>query len=190
MTVPDTCDAGTRPGERFDQLGLAVAFDAGDADDFAGAHVERHVVQAPRAIARRSTDRSRTLSTTAPGFAAGFSTRSSTSRPTISRASSAALVSLVLTLADDRAVAHHRHVIGDRQHLRQLVRDDDDRLALLAHAPQDGEELVDFLRREHRGRLVENQQLRAPVERLQQLDALLLADRQRLDDARSDRRRA
>ena len=52
------------------------------------------------------------------------------------------------------------------------------------------EELLDFLRREHRGRLVENQQLRVAIERLQQLDALLLADRERLDDGVRDRRPA
>ena len=56
------------------------------------------------------------------------------------------------------------------------MRDDDDRLALLAHAAQDREELLHFLRRQHGRRLVENQQLGLPVERLQQLDALLLAD--------------
>ena len=92
-----------------------------------------------------------------------------------------------LDAADDLAVAHHRHVVGDREHLRQLVRDDDDRLSLLAHAAKDGEELLDFLRRQHGGRLVENQQLRVPVERLQQLDALLLADRQTSRRARADR---
>ena len=41
-------------------------------------------------------------------------------------------------------------------------------------------ELVGLLRREHRGRLVEDQDLRAAVERLQDLHPLLHADRQML----------
>ena len=41
---------------------------------------------------------------------------------------------------------------------------------------EDLEQLLRFLRREHGRRLVEDQDLRAAVERLQNLDALLLAD--------------
>ncbi len=33
------------PDERLDQLALAVALDAGDADDLAAVHGERHVVE-------------------------------------------------------------------------------------------------------------------------------------------------
>ena len=43
----------------------------------------------------------------------------------------------------------------------------------LAH---DREELLRLLRREHGGRLVEDEDVGAAVERLQDLDALLLAD--------------
>ncbi len=43
---------------------------------------------------------------------------------------------------------------------------------------------VGLLRREHRGRLVHDQHPGIPVERLQDLDALLLADRE-LPDART-----
>ena len=45
----------------------------------------------------------------------------------------------------------------------------------------DLEELLRLLRREHRGRLVEHEDLGAAVERLQDLDALLLADRDPVD---------
>ena len=125
--------------------------------------------------------------TTPPGLAGGFSTRSSTSRPTISRASSAAFVSFVFTrptTLPSRITVTSSEIASTSD---ELVRDDDDRLSLLAHAAKDGEELLDFLRRQHGGRLVENQQLRVPIERLQQLDALLLADRQVFDRARADR---
>ena len=48
LIVPSA--SGAEPGERVDQLGLAVAVDAGDADDLAGADVERdaaHLLEAP-----------------------------------------------------------------------------------------------------------------------------------------------
>ena len=60
--------------------------------------------------------------------------------------------------------------------------DDHDRLPLRAHAAEYREEFSDLLRREDGRGLIENQQLRVPIQRLQQLDALLLANRQRLDD--------
>ena len=46
----------------------------------------------------------------------------------------------------------------------------------------------DLLRREHGGRLVEDQDAGVAVERLEDFDALLLADRQRADAAAWDRR--
>ena len=49
-------------------------------------------------------------------------------------------------------------------------------LPVRLEAPHDREELVRLLRREHRGRLVEDEEVGAAVERLQDLDALLLAD--------------
>ena len=66
--------------------------------------------------------------------------------------------------------------------------DEDDRLALLGQAPHDREELLCLLRGQHRRRLVEHEDVRPAVERLQDLDALLLADGDVLDDrARVDR---
>ena len=175
-------------GDRFDQLALAVAFDAGDADNLArpaprtrrpstALGFELRSGASPRDSERSGRRR--------PGVAGGFSTRSSTSRPTISRASSAAFVSLVFTRPTtfpSRITVTSSEIASTSA---ELVRDDDDRLSLLAHAAQDGEELLHFLRRQDRCRLVENQQPRVAVQRLQQLDALLLADRQILDDARA-----
>ncbi len=40
---PDTRAGSMRPGNRFDQFPLAVAFDSGDADDLSGADIERHI---------------------------------------------------------------------------------------------------------------------------------------------------
>ena len=69
-----------------------------------------------------------------------------------------------------------RSVIG--HDFAQLVRDEDDGFALVAQADKHLEKLVGLLRREHGGRLVEDQDLRAAIERLQDFHALLQADRQ------------
>ena len=68
--------------------------------------------------------------------------------------------------------SHRRH------DLLELVRDQQDRRAALAQAAQRGEELLGLLRRQHGGGLVEDQDARAAVQRLQDLQPLALADRQ------------
>src|SRR6185437_10642971 len=66
--------------------------------------------------------------------------------------------------------------VGDLQDLVQLVADEDDRHALTNERPQDLEQLLRLLRREHGGWLVQDEDVCAPVERLQDLYPLLLAD--------------
>jgi hypothetical protein len=74
------------------------------------------------------------------------------------------------------AAPQHRHFVGVRHHLAELVRDHQHRaLAALRDRAHVGEHLVGLLRRQHRGRLVEDQQARLQVELLQQLELLLLA---------------
>ena len=79
------------------------------------------------------------------------------------------------------AAAQHGDAVGDLQHLVELVADEDDRHALAHEVLEDAEELERLLRREHGGRLVEDEDVRAAVERLEDLDALLLADGDVLD---------
>ena len=55
--------------------------------------------------------------------------------------------------------------------------DEDHRPSLLSQAPQDGEEVLDLVRRQDGRRLVEDQQARVTVEQAQDLQALALADR-------------
>ena len=77
-----------------------------------------------------------------------------------------------------RPCRKHRDAVGDREHLTQLVGDEHDRLALVDEAADDAEELVDLARREHRGRLVEDEDVGVAVERFDQFDPLLFADRE------------
>ena len=82
---------------------------------------------------------------------------------------------------DRLAAPQDRDPVGDLEHLVQLVADEDDRHALARERAQDLEQLARLLRRQHRRRLVEDQDVRAAVERLQDLDPLLLADADVLD---------
>ena len=83
---------------------------------------------------------------------------------------------------DHLAAPHHRHAVGQAHDLAQLVGDEDDRLVLALEHPQHLEQLVGLGRRQHRGRLVEHQNLRAAHQRFEDLDPLLQADRQFADD--------
>ncbi len=75
----------------------------------------------------------------------------------------------------------HSDPVGDLEHLVQLVADEDDREALARERPEDLEELAGLLRCQHCRRLVEDQDVRAAIERLQDLDSLLLAHADVLD---------
>ena len=60
--------------------------------------------------------------------------------------------------------------------------DEDDRPALGGEHPDHPDELLDLGRREHRGRLVEHEEPHVPEEQLEDLESLLCADREVLDD--------
>ena len=79
-------------------------------------------------------------------------------------------------VADVFALAQHGHAVGHVQHLVQLVRDDDQRLAILLHRAHDLEQLIGLLRGQHGGRLVKNQDVRTAEEHLDDLHGLLLRD--------------
>jgi hypothetical protein len=84
---------------------------------------------------------------------------------------------------DDGALAHHGDDVGDVADLAQLVRDEHHALALAPQGPQDAKEVVGLLGCEDGGRLVEDQEVGAPEERLQDLHALALAHAE-IGDAR------
>ncbi len=100
-------------------------------------------------------------------------------------ASSSSSVSAGIDLGDRPALTHHDDAVGDGERFLQLVADEDD---ALAGSPcsvfDDPEELIDLLGRQHRGRLVEYEELGVAVEHLDDLDPLLNADRQVLDQRR------
>ncbi|EPJ40977.1 putative ABC transporter ATP-binding protein YufO [Streptomyces afghaniensis 772] len=83
--------------------------------------------------------------------------------------------------ADGGAAADDGDLVGDGEHLAELVRDEDDRQALGPQFAQVGEEGVDLLRDEHGGRLVQDEGAGAAVEDLEDLHALAGGDAELLD---------
>ena len=77
------------------------------------------------------------------------------------------------------AIADDRDLVRHLQHLVELVGDEDDRGSVGDELVKRDEQLVDLLRDEHRGRLVEDQHLGAAVQHLEDLDALSLPDPER-----------
>ena len=74
--------------------------------------------------------------------------------------------------------AHHADLVGHRHDLAQLVGDQDDGPPLRLEVAQDAEQMVGLLRRQHAGGLVQDQDVRAAEQRLEDLDPLLHAHRQ------------
>ena len=175
VTVPP---AGLRrPDERLDELVLAVAGDAGDAEDLAGPDLE---VDAADDLAAAVV-----LDAQAVDAEHGVArVRLAAVDGQLDLATDHQLRQVVLVglgrepLADDPAAPDDRDPIGDLEDLVELVADEDDAVALGREPPQDGEDLLGLLRREHGGRLVEDEDPRLAVERLEDLDPLLPADRQ------------
>ena len=128
-----------------------------------------------------TTSRSRTSSTGSRGRAGALSTRSSTLRPTISSASSSLVVSAVRRCATMAPGAHHADLVGHRHDLAQLVGDQDDGPPLRLEVAQDAEQMVGLLRRQHAGGLVQDQDVGAAEQGLEDLDPLLHAHRQLRD---------
>ena len=172
-----------QPRDRLGKLALPVSCDPRDRHDLAGAHDERdpsyrglaaapgdpELVDLERRLARAPAARSRT--------------GSASSRPTISAASERGVASAIATVPQPSGPSEHGDPIGHGLDLVQLVRDEDHRPPVGNHLPQRREQHLRLLRREHGGRLVEDQDPRVAVESLQDLDPLLLAQRE-LPDAR------
>ena len=76
---------------------------------------------------------------------------------------------------------HNGDPIGHRQHLFELVRDEDDRHPTRRQLAHDAEKVLSLLGSEDRRRLIEDQDLRVAIQGLDDLDPLLHADGQFAD---------
>ena len=81
--------------------------------------------------------------------------------------------------ADHAPAPEHGDVVGIGRHLAELVADHQDgEVTRLGHAAQEAEHLIGFAGRQHRGRLVEDQEALVEIELLQDFELLLLAGRE------------
>ena len=193
-SVPPSVDraAARAPeaGERLDELRLAIAVDAGDADDLAGTHVEAdaaHRRETAVVVDREPLDLEQRLARTrrlpCPPAEA-------TSRPTIMRARPCSVAPSRGTVSTSlpRRSTLIRSAISSTSCSLWLMKMTDmpSRVSVRRIAKRS----IASLRRQHRRGLVEDEDVGAAVERLQDLDALLLADRDVLRRARRDRSRS
>jgi hypothetical protein len=170
----DGSGARDAPEQRGRELLAARPGDARDADDLPGAHVEVHArehagAHAPHLQHRRSRR---------PGDVGGHGEL--LQRPADHETDQAVLVQTRDRPGDDVApVAQHRHRVAQAEHLVEVVGDEQDRDALVAHRPDDAEQPLDLRRRQVGGRLVEHQHPRRRRARRQcpgERDGRALAD--------------
>ena len=168
-------DGVPQPDERLDELALAVALDAGDADDLAAMHCRATRGRAARRTSSttvRPATSSSTTSVTVDSRVSGLGS----SLPTISSASSRAVTSDGSTDATVRparttVMASATASTSSSLWLMKMIV-----TPSAVELAQRCEELVDLLRHEHRGRLVEDEDAGTAVEHLQDLDPLAIAD--------------
>ena len=158
-----TAAPARKPGDRLDQLALAVALDAGDAEDLSPARTVKRDAVTARVAASPSTARfthrrARRASAARAPAAGARRPASATSRPTIARrCSRGRRVARWSQRADHLAAAHDGDAVArPRITSSSLWVIEHDRVAAVARARAARAELVDLVRREHRGRLVED----------------------------------
>ncbi len=84
-------------------------------------------------------------------------------------------------LIDQFAAPHDRHPVGAGADIGELVGDDDDRTALFREPPHQAMQATGLLRRQHRRRLIEDDQARVEIKDLGEFDQLSLTDREVAD---------
>ena len=127
---------------------------------------------------RPSRERLRTESATSPIGTVCFGNIWVISRPTIMLDDVVAGDVGGGVLADEVAVAKHRHLVGDLEQLVHLVGDVDDALALRLQRTDDLEEMLDLALGQRRRRLVHDENVGIVGDRLGDLDHLPVGDRE------------
>ena len=160
-------------GDGLQKLTLAVALNGGDAEDLPGPDLKiqpLHRGQSPIVRCPQVLD----LDLHLAGFA-GLFHRVLEHLPAHHHRGQDPLADVLRLLqADELALAHDTHPVRDGHDLVELVGDDDHRHALLLHdLAQHCEKLVCLLGCQHRRGLVQDQDIRAPVQRLEDLHPLL-----------------
>ncbi len=171
---------GQRAEQCLGELGLAVALDTGDADDLTAVDSQRQLVDGD---GTRRGRHGHVLEHEA-GFArlGGCLVHFEGHFSADHHRGECGLVGAGFGRADDLAATDDGDVVGDFTDFAELVGDEDDRSALVTECAHDLHEFVDLLRREDGRGFVEDQVLRSPCEGFQDLDPLLDADGEILDE--------
>ena len=169
-------DGLAQAGDRVDQLALPVAVHACDRDDLTGADLERDALHGLQLAIVEHLEVVEPRGAARPA-APGSSRRAAAprGRPSSARASPASrLPARTVSISFPRRRTVMRSAISSTS-LSLCVMKMTDMPSFVSERriPNSSRRL---LRREHRRRLVEDQDVGAAVERLQDLDALLLAD--------------
>ncbi len=141
----------------------------------------RRTNDTPRSAGRPRSfkaDSPSTRRTGSPCPSRSCATRNVTSRPTMARASAAGRRVRPGDRLHHVAAAEDGDRVADRHDLVELVGDEDHRVAVGAQPTDDREQGLRLDRRQDRRGLVQDQEVGLAIERLEDLDALLLADGQ------------
>src|SRR6267378_1803553 len=159
----------------FDQLTLTVAFDAGDTDDLARMDLELDAVD--RGVPPVVVNNERLELQDRRPRAGRLFIDLEHDRPANHQPSQVRRARFPGGgRRDDFAMAHDGDAVGDIDDFTELMRDKNNRLAFFGEAAKNFEETLRLLGGEHGGRLIHDQQPRAAIERLEELDPLLHAD--------------
>ncbi len=129
------------PAMEFEQFGLAIAGDTGNADDFAGANLEADALDA-RHLEIVGDDEVVDIEQYLAGAGGAFfdAEEHATTNHQLGQFAGRSL--LGGEGFDHRALAHDRDFVGDGHDLTQLVRDEDDGFAFFAQFAEDAEEMI------------------------------------------------
>ena len=173
---------GLQPGQGVDELGLAVAVDARDADDLARADLEGDVLDGAVLMDLGGDRQVLDGQNLAAGvqwalFHVEIDIAADHHGRKLLRGGVRSLDG-----ADAFALAQDRNAVRDLHDLVELMGDEEDALALGREVLHDLHELFDLLRGQDRRRLVEDEDLVVAVEHFEDLGALLHADGDILDN--------
>ena len=180
--ILDACAAlgGLQTGNGLQQLLLAVAGDARNAEDFAAVDREGRIVQHGDALGAADGQMFNVQPLDRVDRLGAFNVQLDLLAD--HHLGQLSLVGVLCgDVADILALAQDGDTVTDGQDLVQLVGDDDDRLAVGLHVADDAEQLLGLLRGQNCRRLVEDQDVRAAVQHLDDLQRLLLADAHLVD---------
>ncbi len=165
----------TLTGQHLDELPLAVAGDACDADDFAAADRERHVMDGNGA---RIVERVQFAQLEPHRTHLSHASRLNGQLFGTDHHSGHAVRGEIGNFANARQLATTKNCnfVGERHHLAEFVRDHQDRqIAVDDHGAQHAQHFVGFAGRQHRCRLVQNQKAPLQVKLLENFAFLPLA---------------